>query len=245
MSDHSSHRRFDGTLVTVPFGAENVERTARDEYRMLLDEHDPEDVLVITGAPTSTDTFRETIGEELPGAAIPYVTSPVVHATEVLNQTDDRVILSDALRRELLHRFLADYEWETAYLQRASEQPSFIENVDAVMSTITWQTATPADTPELRDIVAALDAFHEWLAEHDHMERGQHSEDSYFEIVDAIERLEDGDSYRSVAQSLAISRQGLSNIHQDPNRKQWYLKMRRQHSTSSRRNSRGESLGDE
>ena len=173
MSDHSSQRRFDATLVTVPFGAKNVERTARNEYRMLLDEHDSEDVLVITGAPTSTDTFQETIGEELPGAATPYVTSPVVHATDVLNQTDDRVILSDALRRELLHRFLADYEWETEYLQRASEQPSFIEDVDAVISTITWQTVTPDDTPELRDIVAALDAFHEWLAEHDHMERGQ------------------------------------------------------------------------
>jgi len=173
MSDHSSHRRFDGALVTVPFGAENVERTARDEYRMLLDEHDSEDVLVITGAPTSTDTFRETIGEELPGAAIPYVTSPVVHATDVLNQTDDRVILSDALRRELLHRFLADYQWETEYLQRASEQPSFIEDVDAVMGTISWQTVTPDETPELRDITAALDAFHEWLAEHDHMERGE------------------------------------------------------------------------
>jgi len=173
MSDHSSHQRFDGTLVTVPFGAENVERTARDEYRMLLDEHDSEDVLVITGSPTSTDTFRESIGEELPAAAIPYVTSPVVHATDVLNQTDDRVILSDALRRELLHRFLDDYEWETEYLQRASEQPSFIEDVAAVMGTISWQTVTPDDTPELRDITAALDAFHDWLAEHDHMERGQ------------------------------------------------------------------------
>ena len=173
MSDHSSHRRFDGTLVTAPFGGENVERTARDEYRTLLDKHDSEDVLVITGAPTSTDTFREALGEELPGAATPYVTSPVVHATEVLNQTDDRVILSDALRRELLHRFLADYEWETEYLQRASEQPSFIEDVDAVMGTITWQTVTPDETPELRDITAALDAFHEWLAEHDHIERGQ------------------------------------------------------------------------
>lgn len=47
--------------------------------------------------------------------------------------------------------------------------------------------------------------------------------DSYFEVVDALERLEDGDSYRSVAQSLSISRQGLSNIHQDPDRKCWYL----------------------
>ncbi|WP_256299283.1 DNA helicase UvrD [Haloarchaeobius salinus] len=173
MSDHSPHRRFDGTLVTAPFGGENVERTARDEYRALLDEHDSEDVLVVTGAPTSTDTFRETLGEELPGAATPYVTSLVVHATDVLNQTDDRVILSDALRRELLHRFLEEYEWDTEYLQQASEQPSFIEDVDAVMSTISWQTVTPDETPELRDITAALDAFHEWLAEHGHMERGQ------------------------------------------------------------------------
>jgi hypothetical protein len=173
MSDHSSHRQFDGTLVTVPFGGENVERTARNEYRMLLDEHDSEDVLVITGAPTSADTFREALGEELPGAATPYVTSSVVHATDVLNQTDDRVILSDALRRELLYRFLADYEWETEYLQRASAQPSFIEDVDAVMGTISWQTVRPDETPELRDITAALDAFHEWLTEHGHMERGQ------------------------------------------------------------------------
>ncbi|WP_318569949.1 DNA helicase UvrD [Salinigranum marinum] len=173
MSDHSSHRRFDGTLVTAPFGGANVERTAREEYRTLLDEHDSEDVLVITGAPTSTDTFRETLGAELPGAATPYVTSLVVHATDVLNQTDDRIILSDALRRELLYRFLADYEWDTEYLRRASEQPSFIEDVDAVMGTISWQTVTPEETPELRDITAALDAFHEWLAEHGHMERGQ------------------------------------------------------------------------
>ncbi|MCU4751954.1 DNA helicase UvrD [Halobacteria archaeon AArc-curdl1] len=173
MSDHSSRRQFDGTLVTAPFGGENVERTVRDEYRTLLDEHDSEKVLVVTGAPTSTDTFRKTLGAELPGAATPYVTSPVVHATDVLNRTDDRVILSDALRRELLHRFLADYEWETEYLQRASEQPSFIEDVDAVMGTISWQTVTPDQTPELRDITAALDAFHEWLAEHGHMERGQ------------------------------------------------------------------------
>ena len=75
MSDHTSNRRFDGTLVTVPFGAENVERTARNEYRMLLDEHDSEDVLVITGAPTSADTFREALGEELPGAATPRIQS--------------------------------------------------------------------------------------------------------------------------------------------------------------------------
>jgi hypothetical protein len=173
MSNHTAHRQFDGTLVTVPFGGGNVERTVRDEYRALLDEYDSEDVLVLTGAPTSSETFRETLGEELSGAATPYVSPLVVHATDVLNQTDDRVILSDALRRELLHRFLADYEWETEYLQRAAEQPSFIDDIDQVMDTISWQTITPEETPALREITAALDAFHGWLAEHDHMERGQ------------------------------------------------------------------------
>lgn len=48
-------------------------------------------------------------------------------------------------------------------------------------------------------------------------------EDSYFELVDALERLDDGESYRSVAQTLSISRQGLSNIHKDPQRRRWYL----------------------
>lgn len=196
VSASSIQSRFDGTLVTVPFGGENVERTARGEYRTLLDEHDSEDVLVVTGAPTSSDTFRETLGEELSGAATPYVSSLVVHATDVLNQTDDRVILSDALRRELLHRFLADYEWETEYLQRAAEQPSFIDDVDQVMDTISWQTARPEETPELREITAALDAFHEWLAEHDHMERGQL-------ISEALDVLT-GDAHDDVADFEAV-----------------------------------------
>ncbi|MBX0325893.1 recombinase family protein [Halomicroarcula sp. F13] len=51
-------------------------------------------------------------------------------------------------------------------------------------------------------------------------------EDSYFELVDALERLEDGESYRSVAKTLSISRQGLSNIHKDPERRRWYLERR-------------------
>jgi hypothetical protein len=192
MTGNRSRRELDGTLVTTPFGAENVDQTTRNEYGKLLDEHDSERVLVLTGAPTSTDAFRNTLDEVLPGAATPYVTSPVVHATDVLNQTDDRVILSDALRRELLHRFLEDYEWETEYLRRASEQPSFIEDVDRVMDTISWQDISPDETPELRDITAALDAFHDWLAEHDHIERGQLisealdvlTDDDYDDIVD-------------------------------------------------------------
>jgi hypothetical protein len=42
MSDNSPNRRFDGKLLTAPFGGENVARTERDGYRALLDEHDSE-----------------------------------------------------------------------------------------------------------------------------------------------------------------------------------------------------------
>jgi len=173
MSDYSIHRTYDGTLVSIAFGAENVARTARAEYADLLDTYDSEDVLVVTSAPTSTEAFREFLDAELPGAATPWVTSLVVHATDVLDQTDDRTVLSDALRRELLHRFLTEHEWETEYLQRASEHPSFVEDAATVIDTLSWQSAHPDETPELRDLRDALDAFHERLAEHDHMERGQ------------------------------------------------------------------------
>jgi len=49
-------------------------------------------------------------------------------------------------------------------------------------------------------------------------------ETGYADVVDAMERLEDGESYRSVANDTPnISRPGLMNIHKDSDRKAWYL----------------------
>lgn len=164
---------FDGELVTTPFGAQNAVETAGDCYADLIDAHDPEDVLVLVGTPTSPDRFRERLDGVLPGAAVPRVSSLVVHATDVLDATDDRAVLSDAHRRELLHRFLDGYEWSSDYLRRASAQPSFVGDVDRVLDALTWEAATPTETPELGDIAAARDAFHAWLADGDHVTRGQ------------------------------------------------------------------------
>lgn len=46
---------------------------------------------------------------------------------------------------------------------------------------------------------------------------------SYIEVQEAIERVENGESYNSVADSLPITRQGLSKIHQDDGRRAWYI----------------------
>ena len=164
---------FEGTLLKVPFGSETLQEVVIEEYRSLLEDHDSEDVLVLTGAPTSMETFREELADECPGATVPYVTSVIVHATEIINRTDDRAILSDQLRRELVHRFLTDIEWDHEYFQRASQQESFTSDVAQLLETATWQNVDFDTTPELQEIAAIRDEFHGWLADHDHLERGQ------------------------------------------------------------------------
>ncbi|WP_394743159.1 recombinase family protein [Natronococcus roseus] len=48
-------------------------------------------------------------------------------------------------------------------------------------------------------------------------------ETGYLELRDALERIDDGESYRSVAEGLPVTRQSLSNIHQNSDRREWYL----------------------
>jgi len=48
-------------------------------------------------------------------------------------------------------------------------------------------------------------------------------EDSYLEIRDALEAIENGESYRKAARGLNTTRQTLSRIHQNEDRRQWYL----------------------
>jgi len=49
-------------------------------------------------------------------------------------------------------------------------------------------------------------------------------ETGFFDVVDALERLDDGGSYRSVAADTPnVTRQTLSNIDQDDERRSWYL----------------------
>jgi DNA invertase Pin-like site-specific DNA recombinase len=48
-------------------------------------------------------------------------------------------------------------------------------------------------------------------------------ETSYFRVAEALERVEDGESYRSVAANTGINRVTLMDIHKDADRRRWYL----------------------
>ncbi|QKY19708.1 recombinase family protein [Halolamina sp. CBA1230] len=49
------------------------------------------------------------------------------------------------------------------------------------------------------------------------------NEDGYLELRAALQDIEDGESYRAAADGLNTTRQTLSRIHQDEDRRQWYL----------------------
>ncbi|MFW5900405.1 MAG: recombinase family protein [Halodesulfurarchaeum sp.] len=52
----------------------------------------------------------------------------------------------------------------------------------------------------------------------------EEGETGYLDIAEALERLDDGDSYRAVAANTPnISRPGLMNIDKDDERRRWYL----------------------
>jgi DNA invertase Pin-like site-specific DNA recombinase len=51
----------------------------------------------------------------------------------------------------------------------------------------------------------------------------EEGEVSYIEVQEALQRVKNGESYNSVAKSLPITRQGLSKIHQDEERRAWYI----------------------
>ncbi|MFW6435435.1 MAG: recombinase family protein [Halovenus sp.] len=51
----------------------------------------------------------------------------------------------------------------------------------------------------------------------------ENGEVGYLEMRQVLKRLDSGESYRSVAAELPVTRQALSNIDQDPERRSWYL----------------------
>lgn len=47
--------------------------------------------------------------------------------------------------------------------------------------------------------------------------------DEYIGMCDALERVDDGESYRSVAKEAPVSRPTLMDVHKDEERRAWYL----------------------
>jgi len=187
----SERMALDGTLLSVPFGQSSTGSAVTEAYRDLCEEYEPENVLVLTGSPTSMETFETLLSDIVPGAGVARVSSLIVHATDIVHTVTDQAVLSESARRELVHRFLRDREWETAYFERVSEFDSFTGDIAQLMETVTWQDATLDQTPALIEIQTVIQEFHDWLAEYGYIEHSQL-------LRTAVDQLQDREKWETV-----------------------------------------------
>lgn len=68
------------------------------------------------------------------------------------------------------------------------------------------------------------DADHYLIPNVEFFEEFNDDRDGFFAVERAMERIDAGDSYRSVAKDMICSRRALSNVYNDEDRRRWYLK---------------------
>jgi DNA invertase Pin-like site-specific DNA recombinase len=136
---------------------------------------------------------------------------------DACEQTDTTVIITDgAISRvdpDGTNRFVADvigmvYQQERRQLIRRIES-----GIDRAQREGKWLGQVPAGF--IRDD----DGYLQPNLNPDH----EAGEAGYLELRSVLEDIDNGESYRSAAQGLPVTRQTLSAIDNDPDRRQWYL----------------------
>jgi len=136
---------------------------------------------------------------------------------DACEQTDTTVIITDGAVSRVdpdgTNRFVADivgmvYQQERRQLIRRIES-----GIDRAQREGKWLGQVPAG------FVRDSDGYLQPNLNPDH----DAGETGYLELRHALEQIDSGASYRSVAEGLPVTRQTLSTIDGDPDRRAWYL----------------------
>lgn len=136
---------------------------------------------------------------------------------DVCEETDTTVIITDGAVEKVKPNGQGRFTADIIGMVYQEERRTLIRRIEAgiqrAQSEGKWLGQVPAGFKRDSDgyLVPNLDP------DHDDGEIG------YLELREAIRRLDDGESYRSVAKELPTTRQTLMNIHKDDDRRRWYL----------------------
>ncbi|MFD1513470.1 hypothetical protein [Halomarina rubra] len=158
-----------GDLHLVPFLGDGLATHAIPAYRGLVEEHGRSNVLVLKRFPTGLDEIAEELGDATGAIEKPRIRGLSAHARDTIAELPSPPrLLTSSEQGLLLSLYLADYEWETPYLQQAAQQESFESDVGRFVAEATWQGGDiETDEPALAELAAFNDGFHEWLGEND------------------------------------------------------------------------------
>lgn len=213
--------------------SEQVDDHQRESIELWATQHDyeirPDDwfVDIGSGADDSRDQFNELLEEIEAGTfdrVIVWEISRISRRGATLQQffdlceeTDTIVTITDGTVEEVRPdghgRFVADiigmvYQEERRTLIRRIES-----GIARAQKEGKWLGQVPAGFR--RDAEGYLQPLLD--PDHDAGEVG------YLELRQALRRLDEGESYRSVARTLPVTRQTLMNIDKDEERRSWYL----------------------
>lgn len=122
-----------GDLHVYPFGSPLRSKPVARQYRALLDEHDPEEILCLTHLCREHELTEE-LATTLDFVGYPTVKTLTSLATEILRAlTPHLEVLSDHERIELLADHLSEHEWGTDYLTKAARQGSFQQDAGRLL----------------------------------------------------------------------------------------------------------------
>jgi hypothetical protein len=121
---------LDGVLHLYPFLGEPLPDAAASLYTEYAAEYGAGNVLVIKRFPTGIDELEAVFAEATDSVTQPDVTGLAAHSRRVLEEWEDTArVLAPAEQSLLLETFATQYEWETPYLQRASDHESFSSDI--------------------------------------------------------------------------------------------------------------------
>jgi len=158
-----------GSLRFVSFLGDGITAYAVPAYEGLVLEHGRSNVLVLKRFPTGLDEIAEELSDATGGVERPRIQGLSAHARNAIAELPSPPrLLTSSEQGLLLNQYLAEYEWETPYLQQAAQQESFESDVGRFVAEATWQGGEiETDEPALAELAAFNDGFHEWLGEND------------------------------------------------------------------------------
>ena len=163
-------------LYTVGFARGDLASAVAPIYTDLLEELDPNDVLVLKRFPTGIETFMARLTASSDAVGRPNVESLTGHAESVVTRGNQSIdVLKDVERLQLVRTFLEKWDWSHEYLRNAARKPSFRRDVGRLMVILAWQGGPngPVEDDRLAEIVDASESFRAWLADHGYLERGR------------------------------------------------------------------------
>jgi hypothetical protein len=172
--NHAGDPELTGSLYTIPFKNLIRDDTIQERLRELAQRVDGSQIDVVTRFPTGVDQVETALDRD-PTAETQSLSVETLseHALSTVNEcTEDMQWISAAAENTLLFEHAAEYEWDSEYLQSASEHDTFYQDLRSfVADAMRYPDLGEAEDPVIADLITFTQSYYEFLVGQDYVPR--------------------------------------------------------------------------